>query len=28
MPYYNEVPYYYGGGAYANHSSLMTGTTR
>ncbi|XP_011861855.1 PREDICTED: uncharacterized protein LOC105558660 isoform X2 [Vollenhovia emeryi] len=28
MPYYNDVPYYYGGGAYANHSSLMTGTAR
>ncbi|KAL0131950.1 hypothetical protein PUN28_000016 [Cardiocondyla obscurior] len=28
MPYYNDVPYYYGGGAYANHSSLMTGTPR
>ncbi|XP_072757808.1 uncharacterized protein [Anoplolepis gracilipes] len=28
MPYYNDVPYYYGGGAYANHSSLMTGTGR
>ncbi|KYN09387.1 hypothetical protein ALC57_18492 [Trachymyrmex cornetzi] len=28
MPYYNDVPYYYGGGAYANHSSLMTGIVR
>ncbi|XP_018305905.1 uncharacterized protein [Mycetomoellerius zeteki] len=28
MPYYNDVPYYYGGGAYANHSSLMTGIGR
>ncbi|XP_067208043.1 uncharacterized protein [Linepithema humile] len=28
MPYYNDVPFYYGGGAYANHSSLMTGTGR
>ncbi|XP_024887712.1 uncharacterized protein LOC112464763 isoform X1 [Temnothorax curvispinosus] len=28
MPYYNDVPYYYGAGAYANHSSLMTGTAR
>ncbi|KAL6254007.1 hypothetical protein P5V15_015860 [Pogonomyrmex californicus] len=28
MPYYNDVSYYYGGGAYANHSSLMTGTGR
>ncbi|CAL1681265.1 unnamed protein product [Lasius platythorax] len=28
MPYYNDVPYYYGGGTYANHSSLMTGTGR
>ncbi|KYM94694.1 hypothetical protein ALC62_14675 [Cyphomyrmex costatus] len=28
MPYYNDVPYYYGGGAYANHSSLMTGVGR
>ncbi|XP_039313613.1 probable serine/threonine-protein kinase DDB_G0282963 isoform X2 [Solenopsis invicta] len=27
MPYYNDVPYYYGG-AYSNHSSLMTGTPR
>ncbi|XP_014476064.1 PREDICTED: serine-rich adhesin for platelets-like isoform X1 [Dinoponera quadriceps] len=27
MPYYNDVPYYYGG-SYANHSSLMTGTGR
>ncbi|XP_012525753.1 uncharacterized protein LOC105830762 isoform X2 [Monomorium pharaonis] len=28
MPYYNDVPYYYGGGAYATHSSLMTGAPR
>ncbi|XP_011253307.2 uncharacterized protein PF11_0213 isoform X2 [Camponotus floridanus] len=28
MPYYNDVPYYYGGASYANHSSLMTGTGR
>ncbi|XP_070153348.1 uncharacterized protein [Polyergus mexicanus] len=28
MPYYNDIPYYYGGGAYVNHSSLMTGTGR
>ncbi|GAB1859357.1 AGC-kinase C-terminal domain-containing protein [Camponotus japonicus] len=28
MPYYNDVPYYYGGTSYANHSSLMTGTGR
>ncbi|XP_011136322.2 mucin-17 isoform X2 [Harpegnathos saltator] len=27
MPYYNDVPYYYGA-SYANHSSLMTGTGR
>ncbi|RLU25677.1 hypothetical protein DMN91_001834 [Ooceraea biroi] len=28
MPYYNDVPYYYGGGAYATHSSLITSTGR
>ncbi|XP_020295009.1 uncharacterized protein LOC109860380 isoform X1 [Pseudomyrmex gracilis] len=28
MPYYNDIPHYYGGGAYVNHSSLMTGMGR